>query len=105
MTTTQNERGRGADTLTTPTTGADVNTDSGHLVRFLDTVKNRRERLRVDVKEYRGNTYIDIRVWYAAEGGEYRPSSKGIMIKPTLAAELMRGLSLAARSSEQLGAN
>ncbi len=68
-------------------------------------MKNPSERLRVDVKEYRGNTYIDIRVWYAAEGGEYRPSSKGVTFKPMLAPELMRGLALAARAVDPKGAN
>lgn len=77
-----------------------VNSSSGseYLVRFLDAVKNGSERLRVDVKTYRGNTYIDIRVWYVDAGGEYHPSSKGIMVKPTLAPELLRGIALAAQS-------
>lgn len=82
-----------------------VNTGSDCLVRFLDAVKNPSERLRVDVKEYRGNTYIDIRVWYVTDDGDYRPSSKGVMFKPALAAELMRGLALAARSFDPKGAN
>ncbi|WP_083245296.1 transcriptional coactivator p15/PC4 family protein [Paraburkholderia nodosa] len=84
---------------------ANVNTAADHLVRFLDLVKNPSERLRVDVKEFRGNTYIDVRVWYVTDDGDYRPSSKGVMFKPALAAELMRGLALAARSFDPRGAN
>lgn len=76
----------------------DLNTGGEHIVRFLDAVKNASERVRIDVKTYRGNTYIDIRVWYVDAGGEYRPSSKGIMVKPTLAPELLRGIALAAQS-------
>lgn len=72
--------------------------DTQYLVRFLDAVKNPSERLRVDVKTYRGNTYIDVRIWYVTDDGEYRPSSKGVMIKPTMAAELLRGIALAAQS-------
>lgn len=72
--------------------------DTEYLVRFLDAVKNPSERLRVDVKTYRGNTYIDVRIWYVTDDGEYRPSSKGVMIKPTLAPELLRGIALAAQS-------
>ncbi|CAM2158382.1 Transcriptional coactivator p15 (PC4) C-terminal domain-containing protein [Paraburkholderia tropica] len=82
-----------------------VNTGSDYLTRFLDAVKNPSERLRVDVKEYRGSMYIDVRVWYVTDRGDYRPSSKGVMFKPTLAAELMRGLALAARSVDPKGAN
>ncbi|MGF6663829.1 hypothetical protein QF000_005497 [Paraburkholderia atlantica] len=84
-------------------TSAHVSTD--HLMRFLDAVKNANERLRVDVKEYRGNTYIDIRVWYVTDDGDYRPSNKGVMFKPTLAAELLRGINLAVRSFDPKGAN
>jgi len=98
MSTTQMKKGRGADTLTTPTTRGNVSTDASSLVRFLDLVKNSKERLRVEAKEYRGNTYIDIRVWYVTDEGDYRPSGKGVMFKPALIAELMRGLALAARS-------
>ncbi|MBB5506705.1 transcriptional coactivator p15/PC4 family protein [Paraburkholderia atlantica] len=85
-------------------TSSNVNTDTDHLVRFLDAVKNPSERLRVDVKEYRGNTYIDIRVWYVTDDGDYRPSNKGVMFKPTLAGELLRGVNLAARSVDPKGA-
>jgi hypothetical protein len=85
--------------------GGNVSTGAAHLVRFLDAVKNPSERLRVDVKEYRGNTYIDIRVWYVTDDGDYRPSNKGVMFKPMLAAELMRGLALAAHSVDPKGAS
>ncbi|SAK98124.1 Transcriptional Coactivator p15 (PC4) [Caballeronia pedi] len=67
-------------------------------VQFLDIQKSDSERLRVYVKEYRGRTYIDIRVWYLADGGEYRPSGKGITVRPALAAGLIQGIDLAARS-------
>lgn len=76
----------------------EFNAGGEHIIRFLDAVKNASERVRIDVKTYRGNTYIDIRVWYVDAGGEYRPSSKGIMVKPTLAPELLRGIALAAQS-------
>ncbi|SAL75804.1 Transcriptional Coactivator p15 (PC4) [Caballeronia arvi] len=79
--------------------------DAEHLVRFLDAVKNASERLRVDVKTYRGSTYIDIRVWYVTDDGDYRPSSKGVTLKPTMAPELLRGIALAARSFDPREAN
>ncbi|WP_321920070.1 transcriptional coactivator p15/PC4 family protein [Paraburkholderia tropica] len=75
------------------------------LVRFLDAVKNARERLRVDVKTYKGKTYLDCRVWFVGEDGEYHPSSKGFMVRPEMAPELLRGIDLAARSFDPKGAN
>lgn len=84
---------------------ADSNSDTEYFSRFLDAVKNASERVRVDVKNFRGNTYIDIRVWYVTDDGDYRPSNKGIMIKPTLAPELLRGIALAAQSFDPKEAN
>ncbi|MEX3918244.1 transcriptional coactivator p15/PC4 family protein [Paraburkholderia sp. BR10872] len=101
----QKKNARHPEGMTSALDSANVNTAADHLVRFLDLVKNPSERLRVDVKEFRGNTYIDVRVWYVTDDGDYRPSNKGVMFKPTLAAELMRGLALAARSFDPKGAN
>ncbi|MGF6974921.1 hypothetical protein QFZ94_003371 [Paraburkholderia sp. JPY465] len=84
---------------------ANSSSDTEYLVRFLDAVKNASERLRVDAKTYRGNTYIDIRVWYVTDDGDYRPSGKGIMIKPTMAPELLRSVALAAQSFDPKEAN
>ncbi|MBB5420804.1 transcriptional coactivator p15/PC4 family protein [Paraburkholderia atlantica] len=64
---------------------------------FLDLQKNDSERLRVIVKEYRGRTYIDLRVWYLSNGG-YSPSQKGVTLRPTQVTEIVQGLMLAAQS-------
>jgi hypothetical protein len=61
--------------------GGKVNTDNEYLVRFLDAVKNPSDR-----------------VWYVTDEGDLRPSNKGVMFKPTLAPELLRGIALAAQS-------
>jgi hypothetical protein len=81
-----------------PTPGADVNTAADHGTQFLDLRKSDSERLRVHVREYRGRTFIDLRTWYMGEDGEYRPSSKGVTIKPDQVPEISRGLMLAGQS-------
>src|SRR5260370_34106701 len=73
-------------------------THAEHGAQFLDLRKSDSERLRVQVKEYRGRTYIDLRTWYVAEDGEYRPSSKGVTIKPTQVPEVVQALMLAGQS-------
>jgi hypothetical protein len=73
-------------------------TDAEHGAQFLDLRKSDSERLRVQVKEYRGRVYIDLRTWYVAEDGEYRPSSKGVTIKPTQVPEVVQALMLAGQS-------
>ncbi len=39
--------------------------------------KNEVESIRVQLKEFDGQQYADLRVWYMDENGEYHPSRKG----------------------------
>jgi len=72
---------------------------------FLDLQKDARERLRIQVKEYKGLTYVDLRVWFVAEDGEYVPSSKGVMLKPGHVVEVAQGLLLASQAANPTGAS
>jgi hypothetical protein len=38
----------------------------------------RGERLRVSIEEFKGSRLISIRKWFVAEGGDLRPTSRGI---------------------------
>ena len=43
--------------------------------------KNAFEDIIINDSEFKGKTYIDIRVWYLEESsGEYKPTKKGISI-------------------------
>lgn len=42
--------------------------------------KNATEVVRVSITEFRGRKLIDLRVYYADDEGEYRPTRKGIAI-------------------------
>jgi hypothetical protein len=42
--------------------------------------KNLKERLRVSIEEYRGHKFIDLRVYFEAENGEWKPTKKGIAL-------------------------
>lgn len=83
---------------------ANVNTVDADGVCFLDERKNDSERLRVQLKEYRGKTYVDLRVWYTpTDGGNLRPSNKGIMLRPDLAGPLAAALTDAAMAYDGKG--
>ncbi|MBB5501547.1 transcriptional coactivator p15/PC4 family protein [Paraburkholderia sp. MM5384-R2] len=69
----------------------------------LDLQKNARERLRIMHKVFKGKEYIDLRVWYADENGDYQPSRSGVSIRPDQLAEVVRGLTLASRELPQGG--
>ncbi len=50
--------------------------------------KNSRERIEVRLAEYEGHPYIDIRTyWRSGEDEEWKPSKKGVTLKPTLVGE------------------
>jgi hypothetical protein len=53
--------------------------------------KNKKERIRIALNEYKGHQYIDIRTFYL-ENGEYKPSSKGVTMKTEFYPDLLKGV-------------
>jgi hypothetical protein len=49
--------------------------------------KNVLEEVRVSLEEYKGNRYIDLRVYFKADD-EFKPSKKGLTLSPDLLPEL-----------------
>ena len=65
--------------------------------------KNSTEEIRLSLREYKERRYLDVRLWYQPlEGGEYRPTKKGITLGLEFIPELKRGLERAAKSSSEL---
>lgn len=42
------------------------------------------EKIIIQVKEFRGRTYVDFRIHYLADEDEWRPTQKGITVSPAL---------------------
>lgn len=42
--------------------------------------KNTRESIRIQISEYRGTTYLDVRVWLDLGNGDARPTPKGVSV-------------------------
>ena len=42
--------------------------------------KNATERIRVSVSEYKGYTYLDLRIFFENDSGEWMPTKKGVTI-------------------------
>jgi len=42
--------------------------------------KNSTEKIKVSVSEYKGYTFLDIRVYYEDDQGEWKPTKKGITV-------------------------
>lgn len=45
--------------------------------------KNSVEKIRVSSTSYQGHSYIDIRVYFEDDQGEWRPTKKGVTISPS----------------------
>ena len=43
--------------------------------------KNATEKLKVLISEFKGFTFLDIRIYYEDDQGEYKPTRKGITLK------------------------
>src|SRR5437660_1358981 len=54
--------------------------------------RNRREQLRIGLNEFRGNEYIDVRLFYLADDGSFKPSRKGITLPTRCYQDLLRGI-------------
>ena len=50
--------------------------------------KNATEQVWVSMSEYKGKDYIDLRVYFQDDDGEYKPTKKGLALSPHLLPEL-----------------
>jgi hypothetical protein len=57
-----------------------------------DIEKNATNKIRVSVTEFKGNNYIDLRVYYEDEAGEYKPTKKGVTFRPDQISQVIDGL-------------
>lgn len=65
--------------------------------------KNRRETIRIEISEFKGQRLIGLRVWWAGEDGEQHPSSKGLSTSIKNLPALARALAEAERVARELG--
>lgn len=54
--------------------------------------KNPIERIHIEMKEYRKKKYLDIRTYYRADDGEWKPTKKGVTIPPDMIEDVIVAL-------------
>ena len=70
--------------------------------------RNNQEKIIIQIQEYKGKEYLDIRIYYDDSGGretEWSPTPKGIKIKPELLPELLKGLEKARETIKERAKN
>ncbi len=55
--------------------------DSSKLIGTIE--RSEKERVQIAVNEYKGRSYLDLRIFYTTDGGDtWRPTQKGITVAP-----------------------
>ena len=55
--------------------------DESKLLATID--RNDRERLQIAINEYKGKSYLDLRIFYTTDGGDsWRPTQRGVTVAP-----------------------
>jgi len=54
--------------------------------------KNPIKQFRGEITVYEGNEIVNLREWYLADNGEYRPTKRGITISTKFMEELAEGI-------------
>ena len=63
--------------------------------------KNVKERIRVSIEEYRGTRFIDCRVYFEDEDGEWKPTKKGIALNGDCIDEVIEAMQKASKTLER----
>ena len=59
----------------------------------MDIQKNKKEIIRVETSEFKGNKFIDCRVYYRSDdSGEYLPTKKGIAYSHKIAKQVIEAI-------------
>jgi hypothetical protein len=69
-----------------------------------EIIKTSSERLRITVEEYKGNTFVDLRIYYCTDEDAWKPTKKGVAIKPATLDEVI-GLLKKAQAHTQESTN
>jgi len=51
--------------------------------------KNQKEKIIVSVNEFKGHRYVDLRIHFEGDNGEYVPTKKGIAISSKIVEEVV----------------
>lgn len=63
--------------------------------------RNAEETLRISLSNFKGRTYVDIRLFYEDTNGELAPTKKGVTITPELWDEFRTGVALAEKALQE----
>lgn len=54
--------------------------------------KNAREEIRITLDDFKGHQLVNLRVWFDAGNGEFRPGKQGVAFRLDLLPEVLKAL-------------
>ena len=54
--------------------------------------KNAREEIRITLDDFKGHQLVNLRVWFDAGNGEFRPGKQGLAFRLDLLPEVLKAL-------------
>lgn len=57
-----------------------------------DIEKNQTDIIRISLNEFKGIEYVDIRLYFKNDSGDYLPTKKGVTFNPEVIDEVIEGL-------------
>jgi len=54
--------------------------------------KNAREEIRITLDDFKGHQLVNLRVWFDAGNGDYRPGKQGVAFRLDLLPEVLKAL-------------
>jgi hypothetical protein len=69
-------------------------------MQIAEIEKNQKERIRISIEEYRGHKFVDCRVYWQDEQGDWKPSKKGIALNDECIDPVIEALQKASKAME-----
>ena len=60
--------------------------------QIVEIKKNKTNYVQIELREYEGHPYVDVREFYDAEDGKRLPTKKGITFSPKVLEQVIEGL-------------
>ena len=62
--------------------------------QIIEIKKNKTNYVQIELREYEGHKYVDVREFYDAEDGKRLPTKKGITFSPKVLEQVIDGLNM-----------
>lgn len=74
--------------------GIENNYNKLNMEQIIEIKKNKTNYVQIELREYEGHKYVDVREFYDDKEGRRLPTKKGITFSPTVLEQVIDGLTI-----------